>query len=354
MAWKVHLEQMNILAPEMKGLLVLRYRILRSIYYLQPLGRRLLSRHLPETERILRKELDLLKKQGLLKTGAGGMVLTSAGEDLVLNLGSFLRTLLGINVLEDKLKDFLQVQNVIVVPGDMEKEHAVRLEVGRAAAQALCSSLRDNTILAVSGGTTCAAVADMIPFNSTFKDLVVVPARGGLGEEIHYQANFIAARIAEKLNCSYRLLHLPDTLAEETLQALLKEPKNQEVLKVINSAQFLVHGIGTAREMAMRRGADKEEMEQLQEKGAVGEVFGVFFNSKGEVVGRVPSLGLYLDNLNTTLENIIVVAGGKKKAEAVAAILRNHPRDLLVTDEGAAREIIRRMGRDKETTSCKY
>ena len=182
----MRLEQLNILVPEMKSFLSLRYRVLRNLYYFQPVGRRLLARYLSETERVLRKELDLLKKQGLVKVSRGGMELTPEGMNIVLNMRPYLHKLLGLTDLEEKLKGLLQVKEVIVVSGDMEVEQAVRYEVGRAGAQALCQSLRDNVVIAFSGGTTCAAVAEMMPFISEYKGLKVVPARGSFGEEIPY------------------------------------------------------------------------------------------------------------------------------------------------------------------------
>ena len=65
---------------------------------------------------------------------------------------------------------------------------------------------------------------------------------------------------------------------------LLREKKIKEILDLINSAGILIHGIGTAAEMARRRGADPAEMERLHEQGAVGEGFGFFYNKGGEIL----------------------------------------------------------------------
>ena len=199
-------------------------------------------------------------------------------------------------------------------------------------------------ILAVSGGTSCAAVADMLPEGPAPAGIEVVPARGGLGEVVDYQANIIAARVAQKLKARYRLLHLPDSLGTEALQIVMKDEKIQEILAMINSAKVLLHGIGTADEMARCRNATPEEIKKLESKGAVGEVFGLFFNARGEIVERIPGLGLYLEDLIKCAKHVIVVAGGRRKAEAIIAIVGNHPRDILVLDEGAARRILEISG----------
>jgi central glycolytic genes regulator len=89
-------------------------------------------------------------------------------------------------------------------------------------------------------------------------------------------------------------------------------------------------------------------MQRLRDEGAVGEVFGLFFNAGGEIVGRIPGLGLYLENLSKRAHHVIVIAGGKHKADAIVAVVGNHQRDLLVLDEGSARRILEIFG-DGET-----
>jgi len=337
---ELHHENLSLVAPEFPELLVRRYRILQKIYYSAPVGRRNLAHYFNMGERVLRREIEVLREQGLLKVDKNGVSLTPAGESAVLTLFPYLKLFLGLTGLEEELKRLLKVNRVIVVPGDLEQEQIVLTEIGRAAARILRQYLEPYTVLAVSGGTSCAALAEMLPESPGPRGVMVVPARGGLGEDVNDQANTIAAHVARKLRSQYRLLHLPDSLSEETLQILLKEERIKEVIGIINSAQVLVHGIGNAEEMARRRGASEEEIENLRQKGAVGEVFGLFFDAQGEIVERIPSLGFYLEELGEHINNVIVVAGGRKKAEAIVAVIGNHPRELLITDEGAARKIL--------------
>ncbi len=333
-------EYLALLAPEFPEIIVNRYRLLRKIYYSAPLGRRALASYFQVGERVMRKEIEVLRGQGLVNVEKRGLVLTPTGENLIVALPPYLKFFLGISLLEEKLLKLLKVKRVMVVPGDLEKEEVVLLEMGRAAARILRECLEPDMVLAVSGGTSCAAVAEMLPFVPAPPGITVVPARGGLGEEVDYQANTIAARVARKLRASYRLLHLPDSLSQEALAMLLRENKIKEIVELINSSRVLVHGIGTAEDMAARRGAGPGEIERLRSMGAVGEVFGLFFNNRGEIVERIPSLGFYLEELGEKAHNVIVVAGGRKKAEAIVAVVGNHPRDLLVLDEGAATRIL--------------
>ncbi len=344
-------EILSLLAPEFPEILVRRYCLLRKIYYSAPVGRRTLAAYFEVGERVLRREVTVLREQGLIIVEPRGISLTTLGEAVVLSVTPDLKSFLGLTVLEDKLLKLLKVKRVLVVPGDLESDEVVLLEMGRAAARILRECLVADMVLAISGGTSCAAVADMLPEAPAPPGITVVPARGGLGEVVDYQANTIAARVALKLNARYRLLYLPDSLSQAALQMLLREKEIKEVITLINAARVLLHGIGTAEEMARRRGAGPEEMKRLCRRGAVGEVFGVFYNCRGEVVERIPSLGLYHEGLGQRVHNAIVVAGGRRKARAIAAVVGNHPRDLLILDEGAAKEILRLHGEGENNLS---
>ncbi len=333
-------DYLKLIAPELPEILLRRYRLLRRICFSAPVGRRTLASCLGVGERVLRREIGVLRDQGLVRVEPGGIYPSSAGRALVAGITPYIKSLLGLTSLEERLLGLLKVQRVTVVPGELEEDEVVLWEMGRAAARVLRECLAPGMVLAVSGGTSCAAVADMLPASPGPEGITVVPARGGLGEIVDYQANTIAARVADKLQSRYRLLHLPDSLSQEAIDMLLAEKRIKEIMDLIHSAEVLLHGIGTAEEMATRRGAGEEERRRLREKGAVGEVFGYFFNASGEVVERVPSLGLYLEDLGGRIKNTIAVAGGRKKAEAIVAVVGNHPRDLLVLDEGAARRIL--------------
>ena len=47
---------------------------------------------------------------------------------------------------------------------------------------------------------------------------VVVPARGGLGDNVELQANTIATVLAQRMGASYRQLYVPDSVSEENFK----------------------------------------------------------------------------------------------------------------------------------------
>jgi central glycolytic genes regulator len=216
----------------------------------------------------------------------------------------------------------------------------VKNTLGYQAAILLRTILRDGDILAVTGGTTLEAIAKMMPTQGEPMNVKVVPARGGLGERLAAQANTIASELANRLGGESFMLHVPDSLSEDTLQRLMEEPHIQSRLSVIRQANVVVHGIGNAMKMAHRRGLPQDEIQFLQERGAVAEAFGYYFDKGGHTVHTMVTVGLKLDDLKG-VRTVIGVAGGASKATAIAAAAKGYHIDVLVTDEGAARQILK-------------
>ena len=73
-------DYLNLIAPELSELLVKRYQLLRKIYYAAPIGRRSLAAYFQLGEKVLRREVQLLREQGLLTVEQQGISLTPSGK----------------------------------------------------------------------------------------------------------------------------------------------------------------------------------------------------------------------------------------------------------------------------------
>jgi len=333
---------LNILrkiAPELGEIIERRYTVLQHVYFMQPIGRRALAARLTWPERMVRKEIEFLREAGLLCSDPAGMEVTPAGECMLVGLEEIIRQIHGLSQLEVELARRLSLKRVVVVAGDVDQDETVKKEMARATARLLDELLRDNDIVAVTGGTTLAEVADHLPPHPDGRNLLVVPARGGLGEDVEIQANSVAARMAQRLGGRYRLLHVPDDLSEETTNIIAGDPKVKQVLEVIKSARIVLHGIGTAEDMARRRGLPPEVVARLTQAGAVGETLGYYFDAHGNIVYTTSSVGLGLDDL-AAVDLVVAVGGGRSKARAALAVLSTKHQDIYITDEGAARAMM--------------
>ncbi|MFB4167900.1 sugar-binding transcriptional regulator [Virgibacillus sp. JSM 102003] len=328
------------LYPDLLEIMQQRYAVLQNIELLQPIGRRGLAENTSLTERNVRGEIDFLHEQSLIDITSKGMQITKEGKLVIKQLSDFMQEAMGLSVLERQLKDKLQISNIMVVPGNSDDYDWVKQEMGKACASFLKESVKSPQTIAVTGGTTMAAVASMMaPFDNAASSLFV-PARGGIGEKEENQANTIVAKMAREAKGDYRLLYVPDPLSETSYQNIIKEPSINETLQLIKSSSVVLHGIGDALTMAKRRKTPEEITEKLKKKKAVSEAFGYYFDKFGDVVYKVRTIGIQLDDLST-VNQVITIAGGYSKANAIASYFKKGKSDLLITDEAAAEQILR-------------
>jgi central glycolytic genes regulator len=329
------------LLPDLLQVLQKRYSILRYIGFTQPVGRRSLAVSLGFTERVLRSEVDFLKDQNLIFINKVGMSLTSEGKNLLEDLEGLMRELKGIDVMELELKHRLGIKKVVIVPGDSDQSEIVKTELGKACANWMKNLLTGESIIAVTGGSTMAAVAEGLAPEHGNDNLLFVPARGGIGEDVQNQANTISSIMAKNTNSKHRVFYVPDQVSKEIYESLIKEPEIHEVLNLIKSASIVLHGIGEAITMAKRRKSRPEVIDQLGKGKAVGEAFGYYFNEEGDIVHKVSTIGLQLEDM-TRIPNVIAVAGGSSKAKAIKAYMKQAPSTtVLITDEGVAKRLLK-------------
>lgn len=335
------LEIQEQLLPDLMDTLKRRYSILYQIKLSGLVGRRTLASILSMTERVLRAETDLLKAQGLIEIETLGMRISGLGVSLLEDLEPVMNELFGLVELEEKIRQAYGLRKVVIIPGDSESSPEVKRELGRAGARTLLSFVENGDTIAVTGGSTLAEVAEQmsaLPNGDSLTNTWFVPARGGLGESMEIQANTIASKMAKRVGAEYRLLHVPDLLSEDAYQSLVQDQHIQEIVDVIRRCRVIIHGIGDAMEMARRRKLDDSSIKNLQADGAIAESFGYYFSEDGEVVHKMLTLGLRLEDIMRT-ETIIGIAGGQGKGKAIHAVLKFGHENILVTDEAAALEI---------------
>lgn len=328
----------KVIFPDLLNVMRERYNVLYTISLYAPIGRRGLIEQTGYPERLIRKETELLHKQNLIDMTTKGMYITKAGKIILDDLYLFNRELVGITTLETQLKEIVGANKVIVVPGDSDASDFAKREIGRATVNYLLSIVKQDVTIAVTGGTTMAAVANaMVPIEG--HECLFVPARGGIGEKVENQANSIVAKMAEAEKGNYHLLHVPDPLSETLYQTIINEPQIKDMLSIINQTDIVIHAIGEALAMASRRKTSDRVMRKLIDKQAVSEAFGYYFDIHGNIVHKVRTVGIQLEDL-TSIDHVITVAGGKSKAQAIISYMIHGKSDVLITDEAAALEII--------------
>ena len=333
---------MRKLAPDLSDEMARRAMILERIAVMQPVGRRQLAQCLRLPEREIRNTAALLKDLGYVELNASGMTLTEQAGSIMDAARDFSKAMSGLTDLENRLCAALPVDGVLIAAGDADEEGSVLSDVGRICAGKLRSMLQNGNTLAITGGRSVAAAVRSFQAAAPL-NVMVVPARGGLGRSVEWEANTLAEEMAGKLGGHYRLIHLPDQLDSAALQEMLKLPEINEVMELLQRADVILHGVGKAEETMRWRAMSRSVQHRLTEQGARGESFGAYFDLNGNCLMEASGLGVDLARLKPTCR-MIAVAAGSSKAEAILAVMRHGHHALLVTDEGAARRMTEMLG----------
>ena len=148
------------IVPEILDTMEKRYDIIRGINYNQPIGRRTLANNLNMGERTVRTEVNILKEQGLLSIEPMGMYVTQEGKNLLEDLTKVIHKIKGLSELERKMEKLLEVENVLIVPGNCDENDLVLKDIGKTAALYLKKIIKDDDIIGITGGSTMAQVSD--------------------------------------------------------------------------------------------------------------------------------------------------------------------------------------------------
>ena len=328
------------LIPEVIEIMTKRYLVLREISLSGPIGRRALANNLQNSERIIRTETELLKQQGLIDVASKGMTITQEGQQLLKDLKDAMRDVIGINQLQEEIRQYLGIKKVILIPGSYDNNHSLIKDIGSQAAKYFLDIIKDNDIVSIAGGSTMLEFARSIKSDKKYNSITVVPARGSMGLDVETQSNNVVAEVSKNIHSNYKLLNVPDQLCEESIKTLTQEPEIKNTLELIKNSNVLVFSIGRADEMVKRRKLSDEKAKDIMNKKAVGEAFGHYFNKKGEIVYKLNTVGIDMESFKNKRETIAVFAG-RKKAEAFIPISKINKNIVLITDEESAKEILK-------------
>lgn len=328
------------LIPEVVEIMTKRYLVLREISLNGPIGRRALATKLQNSERVVRTETELLKQQGLIDVDLKGMTITEEGRELLRDLKDVMSDAMGLNELQEEVRQHLGIKKVVLIPGSYDNNHSLLKDISKQAAKYFLHVIKEDDIVSIAGGSTMLEFAKSIKSDKKYNSVTVVPARGSVGLDVETQSNNVVAEVSKNIHANYKLLNVPDQLCEESIKTLTQEPEIKNTLELIKNSNVLVFSIGRADEMVKRRKLSDEKAKDIMNKKAVGEAFGHYFNKKGEIVYKLNTVGIDMESFKNKRETIAVFAG-RKKAEAFIPISKINKNIVLITDEESAKEILK-------------
>jgi deoxyribonucleoside regulator len=288
----------------------------------------------------------IAKRVGVTRSMVSRMLTEARRQGIVeINIRRPLR--LDRNLEEALNQCFGLKQTCVVVIRSNDGESRLH-HLGAAAARLLKEYLKPNIVLGLSWGTAVSATVDALEIEAQ-TPVKIVQLVGALGSRNKaYDGHGLVARLEQKLGGEGFYLNAPYLMeSAETARALLENKGVRETVELGKQSDLALMGIGSTdprySSFYIAGYLTLDELNQVRESGAVGDVCGLHFNPAGE-----PAALDFQDRLVTIdrrdLLNIpirIGVAGGPGKVEAILGALRGGYVNHLVTDNQAARELIK-------------
>lgn len=226
-----------------------------------------------------------------------------------------------------------------------------RLEkLGRIAAEELLKQLKPGQILGTAWGTGISATVDQLKATLSIPGLKVIQLLGALSAHIKdYDGHGIVRRLEEKLGAEGIYLNAPFFVEDKTVASLILETKSlNEPLRMVKKAGVAMLGVGSLDldhcSYYLAGYLSRDEIQALQEAGAVGDVCAVFFDRDGNLVDhelKKRMVGVSAQDL-MAIPIRVAAAGGQAKVEPILGALRGGLINVLITDSATALEVLQR------------
>ena len=243
----------------------------------------------------------------------------------------------GRMLLEQKLIQRYHLKDAFIAPS-IRKDENINENVALAAASYISDHLGKQSFINMGYGDTSSRILNHVASMSD-SPVNVVALTGGVS---YYLPNVQSSIFNIKLHL------MPSPLIMQSSQmvsAILNEPSVQEILEMRRLAAMTVVGIGGMNENATVRQngvLSYNDYMYLNVNGAVGDVLCHFLDADGNLVSSQIEDRLVSTSLEElkAMENVIGVAAGVYKADAILSALRGKYLDVLITDEKTAGAVL--------------
>jgi DNA-binding transcriptional regulator LsrR (DeoR family) len=251
----------------------------------------------------------------------------------------------GCVALEETLKERHGLAVCEVVP-DVDDAPLPLRTLGTAGARFIRTliEMAEHRLIGIGHGRTLAAAADhmpSVPANGTrFVSLL-----GGLTRRFAANPFDVIHRLAERTGAEAYLMPVPFFAnSVEDKSVMLAQAGVREAVALGAEASLSVAGIGEVTQqgfIASLNMVSPSEMKELNAAGAVGEIFGHFFDAAGrEIPNSVSDRAMAPEMARLRQSKIVAIAGGTEKIEAIRSVLASGLLHGLITDEATAARLV--------------
>ena len=250
--------------------------------------------------------------------------------------------------LERNLVRLFDLREALVLKSSFQSDTTMLRRLGQMAARYLEMILEDGMTLTVCLGRSTYEVINAVR-PSFRKQVNVAQAMGSLPFSTQELDNAALARqLAIKLGG--KVLYLPSPLmasSPEAAKVLRNQPVIERTLYASRCADVALLGIGSLKPGTSRYIEPDlipaENLAELVDQGAVGDIAGQFFNLNGELhpcLYNECTIGLTLAEIKH-IPTTLAVAQGREKVKAILGALRSGVIDVICTDSWTTSEVLR-------------
>lgn len=333
------LDQLMTLNKDAFAVILRRYELLRSISFIQPVGRRQLSVYTGCTEREVRSDSDALRLAGLIRVESAGMIVTRAGYKLLSELEELMLDIGNTDSLASELTEMYQLSSVDIVDGDVDSHTLVRRNIGLRAAIQLRKYFSEYKSIALSGHDYVGMLVDG-QFPSKIGDgITIYPARTAQLNKEDINANTYCSRLGKKSGANFKLLHLGDNPSFNEIEKRYNDPDVAGIVSAVENSDILITGITPLKKSNLFNSMSVRAKDALLQSEPCCELMGNFIKSDGKQINNPPLYSLSVDQI-TKYKVVMLLAAGHDEVEGIHALVVRFKNIHLITDSRTANRLI--------------
>jgi len=247
----------------------------------------------------------------------------------------------GVGVMEQsqRLMDKYGLKDVFLIPEVAADETHPNESIARAGAMYIADRLGDDACISVGYGDTLSRTINHLA-TMVQSPVTCISLTGGV-------SNYLPNTRSNVFNAKLYLMPAPLLASSKEMADLMREESSvSEIIRMAALSSFTLVGIGALGENAtiFHSGLlGPADMFYLKMNHAVGDVLGHFIDKDGHLIHTPIEdrlISTPLSQLKAT-SNVIGLAAGQEKIEAIRAVLRGGYLDILITDEATANLLLK-------------
>lgn len=232
-----------------------------------------------------------------------------------------------------------------VIPADGADEPLCD-RIGRFGARLLEQRLGNDDVLGVAWGRTVMSLSKFLT-PMTLPGVSIAQITGSSIATYDFSPELCTSNIAVRVGGRCINLHAPGIVStSEVKRLLMDEPVLQQHFRLLRSCTKTLFGVTHLGSETLLKGSgfmSQQILEDYQGRGAIGFLSGYFFDAEGKRVRTETDdrhIVMPWEDFLQVPERICV-GGGLEKVAAIKGMLLGRYANVLVTDEAAARALLR-------------